>query len=145
MEYFLPGSRVDRLRFSVRPLDFSHCILQSPVSVAARTRLSSSPMFTVAPRRRHSSTANLDFEFDTRAKSQELRLTSPRNDRFEWLIGAAYFDEDRPLTVLWQAPGFNQAVSHDSSQWTDSRGSVGLRVGSGSCQQKLLRVRRTLP
>ena len=57
------------------------------------------------------STANLDFEFDTRAKSQELRLTSPRNDRFEWLIGAAYFDEDRPLTVLWQAPGFNQAVS----------------------------------
>jgi len=57
------------------------------------------------------STAFLDFEFDTRATSQELRLTSPRSDRFEWLVGAAYFDEDRPLTVVWTAPGFNEAVS----------------------------------
>ena len=57
------------------------------------------------------STAFLDFEFDTRSTSQELRLTSPRSDRFEWLIGAAYFDEDRPLSVVWMAPAFNEAVS----------------------------------
>ncbi len=56
----------------------------------------------------------LDFEFDTKSTSEELRLTSPRSDHFEWLVGAAYFDEDRPLWVDWLAPGFNEAIGFEA-------------------------------
>lgn len=60
------------------------------------------------------STSVLDFEFDTKSTSEELRLTSPPSDRFEWLVGAAYFDEDRPLWVDWLAPGFNEAIGFEA-------------------------------
>lgn len=53
----------------------------------------------------------LDFHFRDKVLSQELRLTSPTSKYFDWLVGAAYFDESRPQSDLWLAPNFNQNVA----------------------------------
>jgi iron complex outermembrane receptor protein len=55
--------------------------------------------------------AFLDFDFRTKIVSQELRLTSKSNRWFDWVVGAAYFDEHRPDDVLWLAPNHNSLTA----------------------------------
>jgi iron complex outermembrane receptor protein len=52
----------------------------------------------------------IDFDFDTTIASQELRLTSNPSTRLDWVVGAAYIDEDRMYDTLWLAPTHNANV-----------------------------------
>jgi len=53
------------------------------------------------------STAFLDFDFNTRVDSEELRLSSINSRWLDWIVGAAYFDEHRRQDSVWLAPDFN--------------------------------------
>jgi len=57
------------------------------------------------------STAWLDFDFNTRVDSEELRLSSIDSKFLDWIVGAAYFDEHRRQDLIWLAPGFNATAA----------------------------------
>jgi outer membrane receptor protein involved in Fe transport len=57
------------------------------------------------------SVAFLDFDFTTKITSEELRLTSARGSRIDWILGAAYLEEHREQGNLWSAPTQNENAS----------------------------------
>lgn len=67
--------------------------------------------YGLAPNGGIASVAFLDFNFTNKIFSQELRLTSPTSKYLDWLVGAAYFDENRGQNDLWLAPTFDENVA----------------------------------
>ena len=56
--------------------------------------------------------ADILYTFDQKKLAQEIRLASPADDRFEWLVGAFYTDEDNEVDQLLTAydPGTGEPL-----------------------------------
>lgn len=67
---------------------------------------------------------------DTRQYSQELRLASPRSDRFNWIVGAYYFNDSNhnysATATAYPVSATNRALTYSEyQQETESRAAFG--------------------
>ena len=75
---------------------------------------------------------NFEDHDDTQQFSQEFRLASDASDRWSWIIGAFYFNDDGDTEIFIPIPGFGFDILHQATMSTDAYAVFGQATYSVS-------------